>query len=149
VRALLAATLLALLTAAGAVADTKSGEAKLKEVKKGEDNDKVALKVSLGDKVKAETRWYIDPDFFGAKVLSAQATLKNTSDKKLHFGYYVAFFDKDKNLVCCTAFAGKFATLEPGKETTIGNVIELPAAQLARIASYQVTVLEDEKEFGK
>jgi hypothetical protein len=68
----------------------------------------------------------------------------------MYYGYYVAFFDKDKNLVACSSFGGgKFTKLDPRKETTIGNVIELPSDELKRIVSYQVTVLEDEKEFGK
>ena len=39
--------------------------------------------------------------------------------------------------------------LDAGKETNIGNVIQLPVAEIAKIAHYQVTLLEDEKEFGK
>jgi hypothetical protein len=36
-----------------------------------------------------------------------------------------------------------------GKKVIFGNVIALPSDQLKKIVSYQVTVLEDEKEFGK
>ena len=67
----------------------------------------------------------------------------------MYYGYYVAFFDKDKKLIACTSFGGgQMAKLESGKETTIGNVIQLPVQQLKKIAFYQVTILEDEKEFG-
>jgi hypothetical protein len=44
---------------------------------------------------------------------------------------------------------GQIAKLDPAKDTYIGNVIELPSHQLKEIVSYQVTLLEDEKEFGK
>jgi hypothetical protein len=143
-----AAALLLLSSAPQAFPDTKSGEAKLQELK-FQDVAKNALKVSLGDKVKADCSYYINPDLFGKKVVSVQARIKNTSDKAMYYGYYVAFFDKDKNLVACSSFAGQLAKLDPSKETTIGNVIELPSDQLKKIASYQVTLLEDEKEFGK
>ena len=132
--------------AALACADTKSGEAKLQELKGQEIFDK-ALKVDLGQKLKTECRYYIIPDFFGRKVVSVGASIKNTSPKLLYFGYHVAFFDKNKNLIAASSYdKGK---LEPGKETNIGNVLELPRSQLGKIAFYQVTVLEDETEFGK
>src|SRR5262249_25483289 len=146
---IVAAALLLLSSAPPTFPDTKSGEAKLQELK-FQDVAKKALKVSLGNKVKADWSYYINPDFFGKKVISVQARIKNTSDKVMYYGYYVAFFDKDKNLVACSSFGGgEFALLDPGKETTIGNGIELPSDQLKRIVAYQVTVLEDEKAFGK
>jgi hypothetical protein len=131
-----------------ALPETKSGEAMLKELM-FQDVAKNAVKVSLGNKVKADCSYYIIPNFLGRKVISVQARIKNTSDKLMYYGYYVAFFDKDKSLVACSSFAGSLAKLDPGKETNIGNVIEVPVDQLKRIASYQVTLLEDEKEFGK
>lgn len=143
-----AAALLLLSGAQPAFPDTKSGEAKLRELKL-QDADKNALKVSLGIKVKADCSYYINPDFFGKKVISVQARVKNTSDKVMYYGYYVAFFDKGKNLVACSSFGGPIAKLAPGKETFIGNVLELPADRLKEVVSYQVTLLEDEKEFGK
>ncbi len=128
--------------------DTRSGEAKLQELK-GQDIDKKALHVSLGDKVKAECTYYINPDFIGKKAISVQARVKNTSDKAMYYGYYVAFFDKEKRMVACSSFSGPIAKLAPGKDTLVGNIIEIPAARLKEIVSYQVTLLEDEKEFGK
>ena len=125
-----------------AYADTKSGEAKLDVFEK-------ALKVSLGDKVKASCTYYIDPDFLGKTAVAVHAKVKNTSDKHMHYGYYVAFQDKDKNLVACSSFSGKLAKLKPGGENYIGNTIVLPIDQIKRLAFYQVTLLEDEKEFGK
>jgi hypothetical protein len=144
-----AAVILLLSSAPQAFPDTKAGEAKLQELK-FQDVAKKALKVSLGNKVKADCSYYINPDFLGKKVISVQARIKNTSNKVLYYGYYVAFFDKDKKLVACSSFGGgTIAKLNPGKETNIGNVIELPPDQLKKIVSYQVTLLEDEKEFGK
>jgi hypothetical protein len=139
------AAILFLSSASLAPSDTKSGEAKLQELK-FQDAATDALKVSLGNKVKAECSYYINPDLFGKKVISVQARVKNTSDKVMYYGYYVAFFDKDKNLVACSSFNGPIAN---GKEKNIGNVIPLPSHQLKSIAFYQVTLLEDEKEFGK
>ena len=131
------------LTLATAKAETKSKTAKLKE------GIKNAVNVELGDHIKAKCSFYIVPDHFGSRVVSTQAMLKNTGIKTLHYGYYVAFFDQEKNLVGCTSFSGKIATLAPGKETNIGNVLELPTSEIDRIASYQVTLIEAEKEFGK
>jgi hypothetical protein len=125
--------------------DTKSGEAKLQELK-ARDVSAKALKVSLGDKVKADCTYYIMPDFLGKRAVSVQARIKNSAGKPMYFGYYVAFFDKDKNLIA-TSFASK--KLDPGEKIIIGNAIPLPSEQLKRIAFYQVTLLEDEKEFGK
>ncbi|HLW65414.1 MAG TPA: hypothetical protein VKS79_08865 [Gemmataceae bacterium] len=143
-----APVVLTLFTFSPAFSDTKSGEAKLQEAA-SQDISKKAVKVNLGDKVKAECSYYIIPDFFGAKVISVQAHIKNTANKVMYYGYYVAFFDKDKNLVACSSFSGKFAKLDPGKDTNVGNVLEIPVDQQKKIASYQVTLLEDEKEFGK
>ncbi len=128
--------------------DTKSGKANLQE-EKGQGVPEEALKVSLGDKVKANCTYYIIPDFLGKKVVSVQANIKNTSDKQMYYGYYVAFLDKDKNLVGCSSFAGELAQLEPGGVGNIGSVIRLPNEQIKRIAFYQVSLWEDEKEFGK
>jgi hypothetical protein len=144
-----AVAILLLSSAPQAFPDTKSGEAKLQELK-FQDVAKNALKVSLGNKLKADCSYYINPDFLGKKVISVQARIKNATDKVMYYGYYVAFFDKDKDLVACSSFGGgQIAKLDPGKDTYIGNVIELPSDQLKKIVSYQVTLLEDEKEFGK
>lgn len=143
---LLAAFALATLPAS-AIADSKSGKAELQELKTGETEK--ALKVSLGDRVKADCKFFVIPDFFEKKVVSVQARIRNTGDKTLYYGYYVAFFDKDKQLIATSSFGGSIAKLDPGKETNIGNVIQLPPDQIKRIAHYQVTVLEDDKEFGK
>jgi len=145
----IAAAILLLAAAPQAWSDTKSGDATLQELK-FEDVAKKAINVKLGDKVKAECSYYINPDFLGKKVISVGARVKNTSDKVMYYGYYVAFFDKDRKLVACSSFGGgQIAKLDPGKETYIGNVLELPPDQIKRIASYQVTLLEGEKEFGK
>jgi len=132
---------MALCYTSAAYPDTKSGEANLQE--------KQELNVSLGDKVKANCTYYIVPDFFGKKVVAVQANVKNTSQKQMFYGYYVAFLDKDKNLIGCSSFVGDLAKLEAGEEGYIGSVIQLPNDQIERIAFYQVSLWEDEKEFGK
>ena len=127
--------------------DTKSGAVRLQEAT-FEDADKKGVKISLGNQVKADCTYYIT-DFNGKKVISVQATVKNTSKKTLYYGYYVAFFDNHNNLIATSGFSGDLAKLEPGKDITIGNVIELPMDQIKRITAYKVTLLEDEKEFGR
>jgi hypothetical protein len=120
--------------AALACADTKSGEAELQELK-GQEIFAKALKVVLGQKLKTECRYYIDPDFLGRKVVSVGANIKNTSDRPMYFGYHVAFFDKNKNLIAASSYdKGK---LEPGKDNDIGNVLELesPVLQLRKIVA--------------
>src|SRR5258708_4396164 len=57
-----------------------------------------AFKKEFGTVVKATTDWYAG-DFFGKETVFAGVTVKNTGTKPMFFHYYVAFFDKDKNLV--------------------------------------------------
>src|SRR5262249_2073707 len=105
--------------------------------------------VSLGKQVKAECAFHIT-DFFGKKIISPQAKITNSGKKPLFFAYYVSFLDKDKNLIACTSFVsfGKEG-LAPGKDTFIGNVIQVPPAELSKVAFYQVTLYESDKEIGQ
>jgi len=59
---------------------------------------------------------------------------------------YIAFFDKEKNLVACS---GQRITVDAGKQTFVGSVLEIPLEQMNKIASYQVRIYEGEKEIGK
>jgi hypothetical protein len=85
---------------------TKEGNAKLQEAK-GLDVDKKALKIEVGNTVKAVCSCHINPDLFGKKVVEVAATATNSSDKVMYYGLYVAFFDKDKKLVGCCTFGGE------------------------------------------
>lgn len=147
-RLAVAVVLLSLLTAVTR-AETKTGSIRLQEATLAEAGTKVP-KIEVGARVKAVCRYFIISDFFGRKVVSVQAQITNTAARELYYGYYVAFFDKDGELVAASSFAGgQICKLGPGKKTTVGNIIELPVDQMGRISSYQVTVLESDKEFGK
>lgn len=102
-----------------------------------------AFKKEFGNVVKATTGWYAG-DFFGEETVFAGVTVKNTATKPMFFHYYVAFFDKDKNLVGATG-QGSFGEsgLKPGEETQMGScLIALPRDKYKAIASYQAVIYE-------
>jgi hypothetical protein len=104
------------------------------------------VKTSAGDGLKFESDFYRF-DFGGKTSLAANGTVKNMSDKKLYGALYIAFFDKDKNLV---ASSGRTEImLAAGKQLVVANVLDLPLSLLEKIASYQITIYENEKELGK
>src|SRR6185369_11519294 len=76
-----------------------------------------AFKKEFGDVVKATCNWRVG-DFFGEETVFAGITVKNTGKKPMFFNYYVAFYDKDKNLVGASG-QGSFGDdgLKPGEET--------------------------------
>jgi hypothetical protein len=119
-------------------AETWSGTADFSDAKKP------PIKLTVGGGVKFETNFHRF-EFGGKTSLAANGTLKNTSGKKLHVALYVAFFDKDKNLIGC---GNRLTILDAGKDLVAGNVIEMPAEQMEKIASYQITIYESEKEIG-
>jgi hypothetical protein len=138
-RTITAAALCCLLAVTLGFADSKNGEAKFKV------GGKETVKVSLGDKLKFEGEFRVT-DFFGKTALNAGGKLKNTSDKKMHYAYYVTFLDKDKNVVGCTSLTS--LSVEAGKDTFIGNVIFIPADRVEKIVSFAATLYEGEKEIG-
>lgn len=124
----------------------KSGEIYLKE-SSGFDED--VFKVNIGDKIKADCKFYID-DFLEKKIISANATIKNTASKNMYFTYNVAFFDKDMNLVGCASQGLIVKGFEPGKETLLGScIIPLPSSEFSKVKYYQVVLYESEDEIGK
>ena len=59
----------------------------------------------------------------------------------------VAFFDKDKRLI---GVAGRtFFAVAPGKQELVTYPIGLPADVADRVASYQITLYEGEKQVGQ
>ena len=60
-----------------------------------------AFKKEFGTVVKATTDWHAG-DFFGQETIFAGVTVKSTGSKPMFFRYYVAFFDKDNNLIGAT-----------------------------------------------
>ena len=106
-------------------------------------SDENNFKKEFGNVVKATTSWYAG-DFFGEETVFAGVTVKNTGTKPMFFHYYVAFFDKDKNLVGATG-QGSFSDqgLKPGEETQMGScLINLPKDKYKAIVSYQAVIYE-------
>jgi len=99
----------------------------------------------FGDNVKAACSWRVG-DFFGKQTVFAGFTAKNTSKKVMFFNYYVAFFDKEKNLIGATG-QGSFGDdgLAPGKEEQLGScMIFLPKDRYKDIVSYQAIIYESD-----
>jgi hypothetical protein len=127
------------LLAASAYAANDAGKAEFPDGKNH-------VKTTVGDGLKFESDFYRF-EFGGKTSLAANGTVKNTSDKKLYGSLYIAFFDKDKNLM---ASSGRTEImLAAGKQLVVANVLDMPPAQLEQIASYQVTIYESDKELGK
>jgi hypothetical protein len=101
------------------------------------------FKKEFGTVVKATTDWHAG-DFFGNETVFAGVKVKNTGTKPMFFHYYVAFFDKDNNLVGSTG-QGSFGDegLKAGEETQMGScLIELPKDRYKAISSYQAVIYE-------
>jgi hypothetical protein len=101
------------------------------------------FKKDFGQVVKATTEWRVG-DFAGEETVFAGVTLLNTSTKPVFFHYYVAFFDKDKNLVGATG-QGSVGNqgLPPGQQTLMGScLIHLPKGKYKDITSYQAVIYE-------
>lgn len=102
-----------------------------------------AFRKEFGDVIRATTEWYAG-DFFGRESVSAGVSVKNTGAKPMLFNYYVAFFDKDKNLVGAVTQSsfGKVG-LKPGEESFLGSCqIILPKDKYKSIVSYQAVIYE-------
>ena len=102
-----------------------------------------AFKKEFGTVVKATTDWHVG-DFFGQETVFAGINVKNTGSKPMFFHYYVAFFDKDNNLIGATG-QGSFGDegMKPGEETQMGScLIHLPKDKYKTIASYQAVIYE-------
>jgi hypothetical protein len=125
----------------------KKGPCKLQ--KAGPFNGKGKVKVTVGEKVKARAEFYIS-EFFGRKIINAGAHVENTTEKNMHYRYYVAFFDKKGALIGCTG-QGSFGKdgMKPGRKTQLGScLIALPPEKFKEVASYQVVLYESEKPIG-
>lgn len=102
-----------------------------------------AYKKEFGNAITATTEWYAC-DFFGRESVSAGVWVKNTGTKPMFFNYYVAFFDKDKNLVGAVT-QGSFGKngMKPGENTYLGSCqICLPKDKYKSIVSYQAVIYE-------
>jgi hypothetical protein len=133
---------------AAAEAVRKSGPCTLQEA--GAFEEGKHFKVTFGKALQARCGWYID-EFFGKKIIQARATVANRGEKRKYFHYYVAFFDKDGNLVGC---AGQGALgdkgLEPRSEMQLGScLIPLPPEKFQEVAAYKAVLYESDTGIGK
>jgi hypothetical protein len=138
---------LALTLAGAAFGETKEGTCRLKD---GKAFDEDVFTVKVGDKVKGTCKFYID-EFFKKKIINANIQVENTTKKPLYCQYYVAFFDKDGNLIGCAA-QGSFGKegLAAGKSTSFGScLIPLPAGFHEKVVQYKIAFYEGDKEIGK
>jgi hypothetical protein len=105
-----------------------------------------AFKKEFGNVIKATTDWHVG-DFFGEETIFAGVNVKNTATKPMFFNYYVAFFDKDKNLIGATG-QGSFGKdgLKPGEQTQMGScLIHLPKDKYKTVASFQAVIYETDE----
>jgi hypothetical protein len=138
-RSVAALVVLLLFTATVFAADPKSGPIDLSAGSKH-------FKTTVGEALKLETDFHRF-ELGGKTSIAANGSMKNTSGKRLHGALYIAFFDKDKNLVASAARTG--ILIMPGKQLFVGNVLEVPPEQIDTIATYQITIYESDKEVGK
>ena len=85
------------------------------------------FKKEFGSVVKSTTDWRAG-DFFGKETVFGGVSVRNTGAKPMFFQYYVAFYDRDKNLVGA-AGQGSFGKegLKPGAQTQLAScLIALP-----------------------
>jgi hypothetical protein len=138
-------TLFLLLAASLHAQSTIQGNIKLDYLKKDASGGVVtdnAFKKEFGNVVKVTTGWYAG-DFFGEETVFGNVTVRNTAMKPMYFRYYVAFFDKDKNLVGATGQHPLRRGLKPGEQTYMGSCeIGLPKDKYKTIVSYQAVIYE-------
>jgi hypothetical protein len=127
-----------MMFAAVARAETKSGDVTLKK----QDVFDMPVSVQVGTKVHAACKFRSD-DFFHQSVIIANADLENTSDKPMYYVSNVAFFDVDHHMIGCTSQGSMGQPLKAGEKTQLGScIIFAPAAEIAKVKSYQVTWYE-------
>ena len=144
---LITTILSAMVIVSAAFGETKEGTCHLKISKAFGDG---VFKVQIGEKIKGVCKFYIE-DFLGKKIINANIKITNTSAKVMHCHYYVAFFDKDGNLIGC-AGQGTFGKegLPAGESTQLAScLIPLPVNFLEQVVQYKIAFYESDKEIGK
>ncbi|HLA85714.1 MAG TPA: hypothetical protein VJL29_13065 [Thermoguttaceae bacterium] len=121
--------------------DRKSGNCELKP----SGDPEGPFEVEVGRKLKGTCQFRLS-DFLGREIINAQVNLRNYSEQTMHCQYYVAFFDKDRNLLGCDS---QGADLAVGDETTLGScLIPLPEGVREKAVSYQVVYYESDVPIG-
>jgi hypothetical protein len=101
------------------------------------------IRKEFGTEVKATTDWWLSTTS-GRETIFAGLKVINAGSKPVWCSYYVAFYDKEKTLVC----AGSSQTYDeegllPGKPAkTMPCIIYLPKDKYKDIFSYQVILYE-------
>ena len=126
----------------------ESGKIKLKEAKSAFDK-KAFFNVKTGKQIKVEGQFRVS-DFFDSKVVMATDDAVNTSKKDLYYAYFVAFLDKNKNLIGCASQVASMSPLKAGAKNQFGMcIIPLPESEIKKIAYYQLVFIESEKKIGQ
>jgi hypothetical protein len=130
-----------------AYGETKEGSCQLKQ---GRPSDENVIKVHVGEKVKGTCKFFIE-DLFGKKIISANIELENASPVTMYCQYYVAFFDKDGNLIGCTGDRTSDKNgLGSGKSVQLGScLIPLPIGFHEKAVQYKIAFYEAEKPIGQ
>lgn len=125
--------------------DVKSGSCTLTDGSESEGR----YEVRVGTKLKGTCRFSLS-DFFGQQIISAPIEVSNQSEKPMHCHYYVAFFDKNGNLLGCTGQGTmKDGGIAPGDNTQFGScLIPLPKTVREKAVSYKITYYESDMPIG-
>jgi hypothetical protein len=119
-------------------AESKSGKAKFTP------GGSEAVNVTMGSKMKLDATFKVI-SIGPSSAVSVKGTVKNTSGGKMYYSYFVAFMDKDKNLIGCQNFS---LFMDGGKDGLAGTFIQLPPEEISRIAYYSVAFYESDKQIG-
>jgi len=90
-------------------------------------------KIAFGEGVTFECGAFA-AEMMGEFRVRAQPVIKNTTEKKVKFWYFLAFFDGEGNLVACNADSGE---IEAGKGAMLAYSAGLDKAKLGEVASFQ------------
>ena len=128
------------------LAETKQGPCILPNGDTGGDG----FVVEVGEKIHGTCKFVIE-DFFGKKIIRANIEVVNKAEVPMHCHYYVAFFDKDGQLLgCASQGTSGDDGLKPGRNTQFGScLIPLPPGTHEKVASYKVAFYESKIPIGK
>jgi hypothetical protein len=130
---------------------TQASEATIRKSEKVSFSQQKSFKkeYQIDNKIKLSC-YYRVKNFFKNKVIYAKATISNNSQKSVFFAYYVAFFDKNNNLVGST---GQYSLNDPIKkgEDFVTNtcIIPIPVSEIETITSFKLTLIVSNKAIGQ
>lgn len=108
------------------------------------DGDKARLELGRTIKGVAKPRL---TDWFGGTAVSGQVHVSNPTDKEVFTSVSFVVYDKDGKVLGATS---QSMSADPKEETIWGGfLVQLPKAQLAKIASVEYVWYEDSQEIGK